>query len=185
MLRYFQNSSEIVVVIDPDGIIRYASRQLEKALGLRPEEAVGRNIFDFIHADDIGRARLEYSETLRKPGEGVPSFLRIRDAGGEWVPFEIIANNQLESPEVRGVVFTARDLRYRKDIEAEIRLANADVERRVEERVTELAKANAALRLENQARRQTERRLQETVSLLNARLTLPQTAFWSSAQTIR
>jgi signal transduction histidine kinase len=44
------------------------------------------------------------------------------------------------------------------------------VEKRVEERTTELAKANAALRLENQSRRETERRLQETISLLHATL---------------
>ena len=51
-----------------------------------------------------------------------------------------------------------------------IQRANADVEKRVEERTTELAKTNAALRLENQSRRKTERLLEETISLLNATL---------------
>lgn len=169
MLRaLLQSISEIVVVIDQDGVIRFANPQLERVLGLRSEDVVGRNIFDFVHPDDINRARLEYSETIRKNGEGVPSVLRIRDAFGAWIPFEIIANNQIEDPQIRGVIFTARDLRYRQEVERTIQLANADVEKRVEERTTELAKANAALRLENQSRRETERRLQETISLLNA-----------------
>lgn len=171
MLRsLIQNISEIVVVIDLDGIIRFSNPQLEKVLGLRTEDVVGRNIFDFIHPDDARRAELEYSETVQKSGEGVPSALRIRDAGGVWIPFEIIANNRMDDPDIRGVIFTARDLRYRQEIEKAIRLSNADVEKRVEERTTELAKANAALRLENQARHETERRLQETISLLNATL---------------
>jgi two-component system cell cycle sensor histidine kinase/response regulator CckA len=169
MLRLLiKNISEIVVVIDADGIIRLSTPQLEKVLGLRTEDVVGRNIFDFIHPDDERRARLEYSETVRKPGEGVPSVLRIRDAGGAWIPFEIIANNQLGDPNIRGVIFTARDFRFRREVEQAIRFANADVDKRVEERTTELAKANATLRLENQSRREAERRLLETISLLNA-----------------
>src|ERR1700739_3139442 len=150
MLRLLiQNISEIVVVIDPYGIIRFSNPQWEKVLGRRTEDVVGRNIFDFIHPDDTRRAALEYSETVGKPGEGVPSVLRIRDADGGWIPFEIIANNQLGDPDIRGVIFTARDLRFRREVELAIRLANTDVEKRVEERITAMAKDNAALRLAN------------------------------------
>jgi two-component system, cell cycle sensor histidine kinase and response regulator CckA len=165
-----ENISEIVIVIDAAGILRFSNPQLEKVLGLRVEEAVGQNIFDFIHPDDASRAQLEYSETIRKTGEGVPSVLRIRDVHGEWIPFEIIANNCLNDPDIQGVVFTARDVRFSQEVEHAIRLANADVEKRVDERTTELAKANAALRLENRSHRETERRLQATISLLNATL---------------
>ena len=168
--RLIQNVSEIVVVIEPYGTIRFANPQLERVLGFRPENVVGKNIFDFVHPEDVHRARLEYTETVTKPGEGVPSTLRIRDANGEWIPFEIIANNQIDDPDIRGVIFTARDLRYRRDLAKAIVYANLDVEKRVEERTTELAKTNAALRLENQARRDTERRLEETISLLHATL---------------
>jgi len=171
MLRLLiQNISEIVVVIDAEGIIRFSNSQLEKVLGLRTEDVVNRNIFEFIHPEDARRAMLEYAETILKPGEGVPSVLRIRDANGAWVPFEIIANNQLSDPDIKGVIFTARDLRYRREIERVVRSANADIEKRVEERTTELAKTNAALRLENQSRRETERQLEQTISLLNATL---------------
>src|SRR5215510_2883151 len=162
--------SEIVIVIDPVGVVRFANPQLEKILGLRAEDAVGQNIFDFIHPDDASRAQLEYAGTIRKTGEGVPSVLRVRDAGGVWIPFEIIANNCINDPDIQGVVFTARDLRFSQEVEHAIRLANADVEKRVEERTTELAKTNAALRLENRSHRETERRLQQTISLLNAAL---------------
>lgn len=165
-----QNISEIVVIIDAQGHIRFSNPQLEKVLGLRPEDTIGKNIFDFIHPDDIHRAALEYAETVQKPGEGIPSLLRIRDARGAWIPFEIIANNQLADPDIRGVIFTARDLRFRRDVESVIRAANADVEKQVAERTTELAKANASLRLENQSRREIEKQLQHSISLLNATL---------------
>src|SRR5215813_852297 len=165
-----ENIPEIVIVIDPVGVVRFSNPQLEKVLGLRTEDAVGQTIFDFIHPDDAIRARLEYSETIQKTGEGVPSVLRVRDASGVWIPFEIIANNCINDPDIQGVVFTARDLRFSQEVEQAIRLANADIEKRIEERTIELAKANAALRLENQSHRETERRLQETISLHNATL---------------
>jgi signal transduction histidine kinase len=44
------------------------------------------------------------------------------------------------------------------------------VQERAEDRTTELAKRNAALRIENQTRLQTEKQLQQAVSLLNATL---------------
>jgi PAS domain S-box-containing protein len=168
--RLIQNIPDILVVIDPNGSIRFSNPQLETVLGVRIEDVVGRQIFDFIHPDDRRRAELEFSHTIQKKGEGVPSTLRVRDARGDWIAFEIIANNQIDDPDIRGVIFTARDLRYRVEVEEAIRLANADVDRRVEERTTELANANSALRIENRSRRESERKLRETVSLLSATL---------------
>lgn len=167
---FINNISEIVTSIDAGGVIRFMSPQVERVLGYPSSDLVGQNIFDFVHPEDKQRAALEYSQTVQQEGEGVPSVLRLRDAAGAWVPFEIIANNRLQDPEIRGVIFTARDMRFRKEIEDAIRRANSDIEKQVGERTTELAKANAALRIENQSRRQTERRLHEAVSLLNATL---------------
>lgn len=165
-----QNVSEIVALIDPQGIIRFISPQADRILGLPAAEVIGRNVFDFIHPQDQQRAHEEYAKTVREPGEAVPSILKFRDATGNWVPLEIIANNQIQEPEIAGVIFTARDLRYRRELETTIRRADEALDRRVEERTMELARANAALRLENRQRRYTERQLQESVSLLNATL---------------
>lgn len=165
-----QNISDIVVVIASDGTIRFSNPQLERVLGLRTKDVVGRSIFDFIHPEDQLRAGIEFADTIQKAGEGVPSNLRIRNESGAWIPFEIVANSQINDPDIQGVIFTARDLRYRIEVEKLIEHANADIEKRVEERITELAKANSALRIENQSRRESERRLGETISLLNATL---------------
>src|SRR5713226_6201866 len=164
------NISDIVALIDAEGILRFVNPRLETVLGYRKADVLGHNIFDFIHPEDMPRATLEYSETIQKPGEGVPSVLRLRDVTGAWVPFEIIANNQLNDPEILGVIFTARDVRYREEVEEAIRSANVDVQERAEDRTNELAKRNAALRIENQGRLQTEKQLQQAISLLNATL---------------
>ncbi len=165
-----QNISDIVALIDAEGLLRFVNPRMETVLGYRSGDVLGHNIFDFIHPDDIPRASLEFSETVQRQGEGVPSVLRLRDTSGAWVPFEIIANNQLSDPEIEGVIFTARDVRYREEVEEAIRSANVDVQERAADRTTELAKRNAALRIENQVRLQTEKQLQQAISLLNATL---------------
>lgn len=162
--------SDIVVLIDAEGVLRFVNPRIETILGYRADDVLGRNIFDFIHPDDIPRATLEFSETVQRQGEGVPSVLRLRGIAGAWVPFEIIANNQLNDPEIQGVIFTARDVRYREEVEEAIRSANVDVQQSAENRTTELAKRNAYLRIENQVRLQAEKQLQQAISLLNATL---------------
>jgi two-component system, cell cycle sensor histidine kinase and response regulator CckA len=164
------NISDIVAITDAQGILRFVNPRVELVLGYRASDLLGHNVFDFVHPEDIQRATLEYSETIQQEGEGVPSVLRLRDATGAWVPFEIIANNQLNDPEILGVIFTARDVRYREEVEEAIHSANVDVQERAEDRTTELARRNAALRIENQGRLQTEKKLQQAISLLNATL---------------
>jgi PAS domain S-box-containing protein len=161
---------EVLALLDPAGTILYANPHTEKVLGYRHNEVEGHNIFDFVHPEDAQRAAQEYSRTVEQEGEQVPSVLRIRDTAGEWVPFEVIASNRLDDPDTQAVIFTARDLRFRKEIEVAIRRSNADTEAEVAKRTTELTKINAELRIENQARRQAESRLQQTVSLLHATL---------------
>jgi PAS domain S-box-containing protein len=165
-----ENAPEILALIGGAGVILYVSPYTEKVLGYRVEELQGQNIFKFVHPEDMPRATEEYSDTVQQEGDKVPSILRFRDSSGSWIPFEIVANNRLLDPSIPAVVFTGRDLRFRKEVEAAIRRANEDTQTEAAQRVTELAKINAELRIENQARRQAESRLQETISLLNATL---------------
>jgi two-component system, cell cycle sensor histidine kinase and response regulator CckA len=165
-----ENAPAILALIGDGGIIVYVSPYTEKVLGYRLEELEGRNIFEFVHPEDIARAAQEYSDTVQRAGEKIPSILRFRDSSGSWIPFEIVANNQLFDPSIHAVVFTGRDLRFRKEVEAAIHRANEDTQTEAAQRVTELARINAELRIENQARRQAESQLQQTISLLNATL---------------
>ena len=164
------NISDIVAMTDAEGTLRFVNPRMETVLGYRACDVLGRNVFDFVHPADVHRVTLEYSKTIQQQGESVPSVLRLRDAAGAWVPVEIIANNQLQDPEILGVILTARDVRYRGEVEEAIRSANVDVRERAEDRTTELAKRNAALRIENQTRLQAEKQLQQAISLLNATL---------------
>jgi len=162
--------SEIVALLNGSGMVRFVSPQVQRVLGIAVSEITGRSVFDFLHPDDRQRAATEFAKTVSEPGGAVPSVVRLKSRQGHWVPFEVIANNQLMDPDVNGVIFTARDLRFRIEAEQAIRRASAGLDRQVEQRTIELAKANAALRIENQERRYAQTQLEHSLSLLNATL---------------
>ena len=47
-----QNSSDVTMIIDVDGIFRYLSPAVEQLLGYRPDDLVGRRATEFVHPDD-------------------------------------------------------------------------------------------------------------------------------------
>lgn len=162
--------SEIVALLDDKGFIRFISPQVQRVLKISTADVTGQSVFDFIHPDDRERAAAEFARTVSQPGEGVPSVVRLKSHNDLWVPFEVIASNQLMDPAINGVIFTARDLRFHTEAEQAIRRASAGIDKQVEERTLELAKANAALRIENQERRYAQVQLEYSLSLLNATL---------------
>jgi two-component system cell cycle sensor histidine kinase/response regulator CckA len=162
--------SEIIVLVDVEGKIRFISPQVVQVLGLSVSELTGRSVFDFVHPDDRQRVLMEYTKIVQEPGQGMPTVARFRNQEGYWVPFEILANNQLLDPDIHGVIFTGRDLRFRREMKQAMLQTDETFDRHVEQRTMELAKANAALRIENQQRRYAEAQLRHSLSLLHSTL---------------
>jgi PAS domain S-box-containing protein len=123
------------MVTDADGTIRYLSPSVERTLGYRPEEMLGTNTGDYVHPDDLEKGFKELAEALAKPGvHPVAVETRVRHKDGTWRWLEGIANNLLEDPSVRGLVFNHRDVTGRKQAERELA-----------RRAAELASSNAEL----------------------------------------
>lgn len=162
--------SEIIVLADVEGKIRFISPQVVQVLGLNVSDLTGRSLFDYVHPDDRQRVLMEYTKIIQEPGQGMPTVARFRNHEGYWVPFEILANNQLLDPDIHGVIFTARDLRFRRETKDAMLQTDETFDRHVEQRTMELAKANAALRIENQQRRYAEGQLRHSLSLLHSTL---------------
>ena len=142
-----QNALDIVMVTDADGTIRYISPSVERVLGYRAEEMVGTHTAEYVHPDDLESALVELAEATSKPGvHPVAVETRVRHKDGSWRHLEGIANNLLEDPAVRGMVFNHRDVTERKRAEEEIRRLNETLEKRVAERTARLEATLADLR---------------------------------------
>jgi diguanylate cyclase (GGDEF)-like protein/PAS domain S-box-containing protein len=115
------NSSDIILVVDRDDAIRYASPSVERLLGYGPAEVEGAKGLDFAHPEDLPRLRSSFRETLGTPGVSPAVELRLRHRDGSWRHFEAVATNLLGDPSVRGVVINSRDVTERKRFEERLR----------------------------------------------------------------
>lgn len=131
-----QNASDIIAITDADGTIRYVSPAVERVLGYRPEEMVGTSTFACDHPEDVQEAHSRFSKRVATP-EILPSVeWRVPHADGSWRYLELISNNLLDDPGVRGIIVNGRDITERKQVEKERtqalavqRAANKELER--------------------------------------------------------
>lgn len=122
-----ENASDIILVLDEAGVIRYISPSARRALGYAPEEMVGKNCFIFLHPEDAAGIQSAYAESVRTPGLYQPVEMRIQHRDGSWRVFEGVANNLLSDPAVQAVVINARDITLRKQAEDVLRQGNRDL----------------------------------------------------------
>ncbi|MDQ4064188.1 MAG: PAS domain S-box protein, partial [Actinomycetota bacterium] len=109
-----QNASDLIVVLDAAGTIRYESPAVERMLGFKPEERIGTNAFGHLHPDDAGPVREKFTELLENSVDRLLAEYRVRDREGYWRYFEAIGTNLLSDAIIRGVVINARDITERK-----------------------------------------------------------------------
>ena len=134
------------MVTGPDGTIRYLSPSVERVLGYAPEEMVGTSTAEYVHPDDVQRARGELEALLSKPGVHPAAVeTRVRHKDGSWRHLEGMATNLLDDPAVEGLVFNQRDVTDRVRAEEEIKRLNRELEGRVAERTARLGAALSEL----------------------------------------
>jgi PAS domain S-box-containing protein len=112
-----ENVTDIVLTLDADGRVHYASPSLARILQWNLEVWAWRSLFDFIHADDAERIYAWFQEIVQQPGQAASIEFKILHADGSYRMFEVLSNNLLNDPEIRGVVLNCRDITERKRIE--------------------------------------------------------------------
>jgi PAS domain S-box-containing protein len=141
-----ENSQDMIVTLDAEGVVRYASPSHKRVLGYDPQEIVGHAAFEFVHADDVGAVRQGFLDIVRRGSQAVASReVRFRHKNGSWRILEATVHNLLDDPTMRGVVLNSRDVTDRKLADEEVRRLNVELEQRVRARTAELEAANADL----------------------------------------
>ena len=116
-----ENALELITTLNRDGTIRYESPYVELILGYEREDYLGKNAFDFVHPDDVGRVMEAFIECLQKPGNTPTLSFRFRRKDGSWRVLEGLGKNLLDDPAVAGIIFNSRDITERKQAEDALR----------------------------------------------------------------
>jgi diguanylate cyclase (GGDEF)-like protein/PAS domain S-box-containing protein len=116
-----QNSSDMVMVVDPDTSVRYVSPSVQRVLGIAPSEMEGHRLADLFHPDDATRV-LSFLAAVAMEKEGHPGLIefRMRHADGSWLYVETLRTNLLHDPNVSGIVLNTRDVSERKTFEEQL-----------------------------------------------------------------
>jgi PAS domain S-box-containing protein len=109
-----QNSLDVITLLEVDGTILYASPSVERVLGYRPEELIGKNAFDYVHPGHLERVLGAFAEFLSDPDLRPFLEYRFRHKDGTWRWLESVGANLIEDPNVGELVVNSRDVTGRK-----------------------------------------------------------------------
>jgi diguanylate cyclase (GGDEF)-like protein/PAS domain S-box-containing protein len=105
-----QNSSDVILVLDADTTIRFATPSVQSVFGFTEQDIVGMSGWNFVHPDDQQRLASTLAELLDEPRTSVNATARVIAGDGllHWV--EAIVTNLLDDPNVGGLVANIRDV---------------------------------------------------------------------------
>ncbi len=113
-----QSSSGVVLVVNRDGTIVYASPSLSSwAEAAQTHTTIGSNCIDLLHPDDVLRFRQFLTEAAGVSGISPDIEVKLRSSGGSCRHVEMTATNLTDDFEVQGIVLNARDVTERRDLE--------------------------------------------------------------------
>jgi diguanylate cyclase (GGDEF)-like protein/PAS domain S-box-containing protein len=107
-------SSELLLVADGDGRVRWANAAFERVLGYSPLSLVGSRMLPLFHPDDrtalvemVGRR-----STVSGAAEAVDARMRASD--GSWHMMETVGTNMFDDAAIGGFVVSMRDVTERR-----------------------------------------------------------------------
>ncbi|HEY1434448.1 MAG TPA: PAS domain S-box protein [Thermoanaerobaculia bacterium] len=107
------NAADVIMIVDPDGTIRFGSPSLERLLGYRPQELVAEPVFDAIHPEDVEVVRRMFAAVVHGSGSASADF-RFRHRDGSWRHMEAVGSDLSHHPSVAGLLVQLRDVTERK-----------------------------------------------------------------------
>jgi len=123
--RYFRSliegSMDVVLVINPDGTIRYESPSIERVTGYTPEERRGEGVLELIHPDDLPSAMGLLAGLLGGETGRIHTEMRLRHKDGSSRVVEAVATSFVDDPAVAGIVVNFRDITERVEAREALR----------------------------------------------------------------
>ena len=116
-----QKSSDVVLIVNPDGVLTYVSPSAGRVLGEKAPIAAGKPLRELLPPEDAGVA----AALLDGESQASPHFeTRLESAPGTWRDVELAWTDLREDPWVGGVVVSCRDITERHEYERYLRHAH-------------------------------------------------------------
>jgi PAS domain S-box-containing protein len=116
-----ENAPDVIVVADRQGIIRFVNRTMS---GAPVENAVGKNIYDYITPDDRNRVKGIIGEVLRT-GEPTKYYTKAFTGDGIWGWYESSVGAIKRDGRIESIILITHDITKRVETELALKESEA------------------------------------------------------------
>jgi PAS domain S-box-containing protein len=109
-----QHSSDVITILNTNGIILCESPSIERLFGYKPDELIGKNAFNLVHPEDLPKVINAFMQVLRTPQSYLSIEYRFRHKDSSWRVVESTGSNQLNDKLIAGIVINTRDVTERR-----------------------------------------------------------------------
>jgi PAS domain S-box-containing protein len=124
-----KNSGDIFSLVNDEGISIYNSPSFYSITGYTEDEVVGKNVFQFLHPDDIEQIQQTFFAEIGKPGKNELYVYRFRISNGEYRYFESRGSDQTSESIIKAIVLNTRDITERVRVKLELEEQNRQIEK--------------------------------------------------------
>jgi PAS domain S-box-containing protein len=115
-----EHSSDLILTLDADWRIGFASPSLPRFLGWPMDQMVRRPLAEFLHPEDADAVLAAFGAISARPVPGEPIAFRLLHVDGGWRSVEAIAGPPRNWSGPERLVVTARDIGARERLEREL-----------------------------------------------------------------
>jgi len=112
-----QESSDVFEIIASNGTIQYISQSAEKILGCKPEERIGKKVFEFYEGKELQKLTKMVELVLKDSNKKVQEDIIFKTKAGKEIFLEVNMKNLLYEPSIQGIVMNFRDITGRVEME--------------------------------------------------------------------
>jgi diguanylate cyclase (GGDEF)-like protein/PAS domain S-box-containing protein len=116
-----KNASDVIMIADVDGKLRFASPAAERTFGMNPDDLVGRNLLDLWGEADRERLAAFLGEVAATHGRSIGPVEVVVGNGARRSTLESVGSNLLDDPAIAGLALNFRDVSERKALEEQLR----------------------------------------------------------------
>ncbi|MFZ2507107.1 MAG: EAL domain-containing protein, partial [Steroidobacteraceae bacterium] len=116
-----KNSSDVIMITDVQGRLRFVSPSAERTFSMHPDVLVGNNLFQLCSEGDRDRLAAFLGEVAVTFGKSVGPVEITVGTGSRRFTLECVGSNLLDDPAVGGLAMNFRDVSERKALEEQLR----------------------------------------------------------------
>jgi PAS domain S-box-containing protein len=112
-----ESGSDLVTVVNAEGVIQYESPGAERVLGVDAAQRMGRSVYEPVHPEDLPRVREVWQRVLRGQNRRVEADFRVRHRDGTWRLAESVCSAAFDAGGELVAVIHLRDATERRRAE--------------------------------------------------------------------